>query len=201
MIDRNSSYTFYDYFKMNIKIEDLVAFFGYTLTRERLILPQQPMTVDLTDFKQEVQQSYKFINFNNEGSRREFLIAPVLLKLTKYTSQPIRISVEEAIEVNNLLKGTLDYYITSQRNLVIIEAKDVDLVRGMKQLATELIALDLLPTQQEMGVLYGAVSIGEDWRFMCLDRNTKLITEDLKLYRVPEEVELLLAILLGLLSS
>jgi len=166
-----------------------------------LILPQQPMTVDLTDFKQEVQQSYKFINFNNEGSRREFLIAPVLLKLTKYTSQAISISVEEAIEVNNLLKGTLDYYITSQRNLVIIEAKDVDLVRGMKQLATELIALDLLPTQQEMGVLYGAVSIGEDWRFMCLDRNTKLITEDLKLYRVPEEVELLLAILLGLLSS
>jgi len=186
---------------MNIKIEDLVAFFGYTLTRERLILPQQPMTVDLTDFKQEVQQSYKFINFNNEGSRREFLIAPVLLKLTKYTSQAIRISVEEAIEVNNLLKGTLDYYITSQRNLVIIEAKDVDLVRGMKQLATELIALDLLPTQQEMGVLYGAVSIGEDWRFMSLDRNTKLITEDLKLYRVPEEVELLLAILLGLLAA
>lgn len=70
----------------------------------------------------------------------------------------------------------------------------------MKQLVTELIALDKLE-EPEQTILYGAVSIGDDWRFARLNRAGKKITEDIKLYRVPEEIEILFGILFGLLGN
>jgi len=71
----------------------------------------------------------------------------------------------------------------------------------MKQLIAELIALDIFLGEDRSQPLYGAVSIGEDWRFACLDRKAKSFTEDIKLYRVPEETEVLLSVLICILSD
>jgi hypothetical protein len=67
-------------------------------------------------------------------------------------------------------------------------------------LAVELIALDRW-TDKETTLLYGAVTTGQDWRFGIFYRQERQIVEDLKLYRVPEELETLLRILLGILSG
>jgi len=71
--------------------------------------------------------------------------------------------------------------------LLVIEAKQADLSRGFTQLAVELIALDQW-IDSELSVLYGSVTTGEDWRFAIYNRQEKQINEDLKLYRVPEEL-------------
>ncbi|WP_258169621.1 hypothetical protein [Nostoc sp. 'Peltigera membranacea cyanobiont' N6] len=42
---------------------------------------------------------------------------------------------------------------------------------------------------------------GDDWKFGTLNRQQKLITEDIKLYRVPEGLEDLVRVLVGILSS
>jgi len=56
----------------------------------------------------------------------------------------------------------LDYLLRSQKNLLVIEAKNDDLTRGFTQLAVELIALAEV---EENNILYGAVTIGDVWRF------------------------------------
>ncbi|MEH2372776.1 hypothetical protein [Nostoc sp.] len=84
--------------------------------------------------------------------------------------------------------------------MLVIEAKQADLSRGFTQLAVELIALDQW-IDSELQLLYGSVTTGEDWRFAIYNRQEKQITEDLKLYRVPEELTELTHILVGILSN
>ena len=49
-----------------------------------------------------------------------------------------------------------------------------------------------------MPVLYGAVSTGQIWQFGLLQREQKHLIEDLTLYRVPQELEPLTRILMGI---
>jgi hypothetical protein len=50
-------------------------------------------------------------------------------------------------------------------------------------------------------MLYGAVTTGEDWRFAIYKRQEKEIIEDIKLYRVPEELTELVKILVAIVSN
>jgi len=49
-------------------------------------------------------------------------------------------------------------------------------------------------------LIYGAVSIGELWRFGILNRKNKNILRDLHTYRVPEDIEDLFSIMVGILT-
>ena len=81
----------------------------------------------------------------------------------------------------------------------MIEAKRDNLDNGFTQLAVELIALDQW-SDSDSPILYGAVTTGNNWRFGEFYRQQRKIIQDLKLYRVPEELEILIGILMGLLS-
>jgi hypothetical protein len=106
--------------------------------------------------------------------------------------------VEYSIVVSEHLRGTVDYYIANH-NLLVIEAKQADLVRGFTQLSVELIALDQW-TKSTSPILYGAVSTGEDWRFAAFNRATKVIIQDPQRFLVPENLEELVEILVGILD-
>ena len=105
--------------------------------------------------------------------------------------------MEYPVAVSSWLKGTFDYYFQAN-NLVIIEAKRENLDNGFTQLAAQLIALDQW-TDKETPMLYGAVTTGQDWRFGIFSRQDRQIVEALKLYRVPEELETLLRVLIGII--
>lgn len=94
----------------------------------------------------------------------------------------------------------MDYYIDKGKGLLVIEAKPADLSRGFTQLAVELIALEQW-INSDTPILYGAVTTGEDWRFAIYNREQKQITEDIKLYRVPEELTELINILVRILNN
>jgi hypothetical protein len=81
----------------------------------------------------------------------------------------------------------------------VVEAKQSDLTHGFVQLAAEMIALDQW-TDLPMPILYGAVTTGESWVFGAFDRRARSVTEDLKIYRVPEDLEQLVSILAGILT-
>ncbi|MEM9006382.1 MAG: hypothetical protein AAGE59_23000 [Cyanobacteria bacterium P01_F01_bin.86] len=99
--------------------------------------------------------------------------------------------------VNNWLKGTLDYLLRGNSNLLVAEAKKDDLTRGFIQLAVELIALS---QRENLDILYGAVTIGDVWCFGKLDAQTKQITQDITLYPIPDDLELLMRHILGILQ-
>jgi hypothetical protein len=198
MIREKTSYSFSDFFNLGIETEDVAAYFGYTFQVQNITLPKTSHPLDrLDDLKSRIEESQPFISFVNETARREFLIAPVLTELIHYTQAKIK--VEYPIAVSEQLKGTLDYYIQSHNNLLVIEAKKEDLVRGFTQLSVELIALDQWG-KTEAPLLFGAVSMGHIWQFGFLNRPTKTITQDLNLFRVPADLEDLMKILVGILE-
>ncbi len=196
----NATYNFSDYFKLVDYQEDILAYFGFGFTKQSLSLPHhlEPLNSPIVALKARLTRNLPHISLTNETAKREFLIAPILLELLDYTQ--VKIKVEFPLNVSEQLKGTLDYYLQSQQNLLIIEAKNSDLERGFMQLAVELIALDKW-TDNPSEPLYGAVSTGEIWRFGILERTTKQIVQDLNLFRVPTDLEELLSILIAILGK
>ncbi len=190
----DESYTFSKYFELAYDIEDILADLGCQFDRKNLVLPSIDLGLDLQELQEQLSDGIQYVSITSEQARREFLIAPVIRKICRQTQQRVR--VEYPITVSNWLKGTLDYYF---RDLLVIEAKRDNLENGFTQLAAELIALDQW-TDSDRPILYGAVTTGNDWRFGMFDRASRQITQDLKLYRVPEELDQLVSILIGLLS-
>ncbi|MBC7798745.1 MAG: hypothetical protein H7Z37_17900 [Pyrinomonadaceae bacterium] len=200
ILNPDLSYTFRDYFLMsaNLTFKEIVAELGYDSDETELELPRT--LTELTDFeslKRRILELYPLFNLVNETARRETLIAPILTDTARYTKSQIRI--EYPIEVTPQLKGVLDYYLKSKNNLLIVEAKDSDLRRGFTQLAVELIAFDVA-NETAQSVLYGAVTTGEEWRFGKLERQSRIITQDRNFYFVPQDLEEISRILVGILE-
>ena len=189
--------TFSQYFEMPFTIEDILAEFDCTIARQLIELPQSNLSFNLEPLDRELKRNRNRIELVNETARREALISPILFEVAELTNQ--RINVEYAIAVNEHLRGTVDYYIASC-NLVIIEAKQADLVRGFTQLAVELVALDQW-TRSDTPILYGMVTTGEDWRFATFERSSRIVYQDPRRYRVPEELAELVSILVGILQG
>ncbi len=199
ILQPGQSYTFRQYFEMSYEPEDILAEFGYTLVRSPQPLPQSPLPLDrLANLQARIEDSLPYISLTSEAARRELLIAPLLLDVVYYTRAQLRI--EYPLTVTEQLKGSLDYYLYADGRLLVIEAKNADLARGFTQLAVELIALDrwVEGTQPQ---LHGAVTTGDIWQFGTLDRETRQITQFLKLYRIPDELEEVLRMLVQILMG
>ena len=190
------SYTFAKYFELTYDIEDILADLDCRFDRTLLNLPKSDRVIpELNELRQQILDGIQYVSITSEQARREFLIAPIILQICRQTHKRVRL--EYPITVNDWLKGTLDYYFP---DLLVIEAKRENLDNGFTQLAVELIALDQW-TNSDTPILYGAVTTGNDWRFGEFHRQQRQIIQDLKLYRVPEELEILIGILIGLLSQ
>ncbi len=189
---------FSDYFKLNYYQKDILAYFGYTWQVAKLTLPRTKKVLSLTNLQQRIERNLLRIAFDCELARREFLIAPVLMDVMDYID--VQLFVSYPLMVNEQLKGSLDYYLEAPQQLLIIEAKDENLERGFKQLAAELIAVDLAEVS-DCPILYGIVSIGKIWQFARLDRKSKQMVQDVSLYRVPEDLEDLVPSLIGILEG
>ena len=130
-------------------------------------------------------------------ARREMLIAPILAAVCRHFRQKLR--VEYRVDVNEQLKGSFDYFIPGPSNLVIIAAKNADMGRGFTQLGAELIALDKLASD-EVSVLYGIVTTGNIWNFGKPLRTESEILQDTNIYAIPNELENLLSVLMGIIQ-
>ncbi len=202
---KNKKYTFSDYFDLNNPTEEIASEFGYSFDTKILDLPAAK-ELDRDEIKKWQENFYEIlpkITLNSEMAKREFMIAPVLWGIIRHVKA--KINVEYPIEIDDKLGGSLDYLIRSDQELIVIEAKKGDLDKGFNQLTAEMIALDkYLDKYEEKGspeLIYGAVSIGELWRFAVLERKTKSIKKDLHTYRIPEDIEKIFLIILGILQK
>lgn len=198
VLKSDESYTFSKYFELPFDIEDVLADLGCTVARRDLDLPRYELPLDgLSQVQAQIQDGIRYVGITSEQARREFLIAPIVREVCRVTRQRVR--VEYPVVVSAWLRGTFDYYFQAE-NLLVIEAKRENLDNGLTQLATELIALDAW-TESSVPVLYGAVTTGQDWRFCLFEREARRVVADFKLYRVPEETESLLKILIEILDG
>lgn len=197
ILQSQQSYTFRSYFEMPYEADDILRELDYSLVRSRLALPQVDQAPDyLPELQQRIEDTLPFVSLSNETARRETLVSPVMLEVVRDCQCQMRI--EYPLAVNNWLKGTFDYLLRSDHSLLVVEAKKDDITRGFTQLAVELIALSHI---EEQSVLYGAVTMGDVWRFGKLDRDRQEITQDLSLFKVPDDLEPLVRSLLGILRG
>ena len=203
LLNPNQSYTFSKIFELKAEVDKLVEEFGYSLKRTRLNLPLYLGELDrLQDTRNRIEELLPYVNLANETARREVLIAPVVTDIVHYTRAQLRI--EYPIKVTEQLQGILDYLLRTQFNLLVIEAKQEDLTNGFTQLASELIALDQWQDSTDIDLqpnLIGAVTTGVLWQFGVLNRRTKLIEQGLNSYRVTEDLEQLIRILIAALFN
>ncbi|MFM7600665.1 MAG: hypothetical protein ACKO7R_05625 [Pseudanabaena sp.] len=199
IIQPDQSYSFADYFKLNFASQDILAYFGVTLQRQSLQFPRYEQTLDrLIDLKARIEESLPRISLTSEIARREFLIAPVLTDLLHYTQATL--NIEYPVAVSNQLKGSLDYLLQNEQTFLIVEAKNEDLERGFVQLAIEMIAIDQW-IESDQPIIYGAISTGNIWQFGKFNRQTRIVTQDLNLFRVPTDLDDLLRILVKILNN
>ena len=197
ILQEDRSYSFRSYFELPYEADDILAEFDYTLIKSRLSLPQTTELFDrLPELKQRIEDILPLISLSNETARRETLVSPILLEVIRYCQCQMRI--EYPLTVNNWLKGHLDYLLRSKNDLLVIEAKNDDLTRGFTQLAVELIALSQV---EEQTLLYGAVTIGNVWQFGKLDRLQKQIAQDINLFKVPDDLDSLVGVIVGILEG
>jgi len=201
ILTKERRYTFSDYFDLNNPTDEIVEELGYSFSYEVLDLPRSNNynVLDVKRLQDTFYTIYSKVIINSEIAKREFLIAPILVELAKNTDS--KINVEYPIEVNDKLCGSLDYLIRSRQELIVIEAKKGDLDKGFTQLSAELIALDKYEGTNVGKILYGAITIGDVWKFGLLDRCRQHITKDIDSYAVPGNLETILSILVGIVTS
>jgi hypothetical protein len=200
ILDAEQSYTFSKIFDLRITADDLATEFGYTLTRKRLQLPAYEGVLENLDALQSrIERVLPYVDLANEMSRREVLISQVVLELVYYTKSQLKI--EYPIKVTSHLQGYLDYLLRSETELIVIEAKHQDLDYGFTQLAAEMIALDQWDRTLDQPTLLGAVTTGKIWEFGLLHRATKHLEQGLDSYRVPDDLETLMRILVQALGK
>ena len=206
LLDPNQSYTFSRYFELGFEASELAAEFGYSLRRMQLHLPQFAGELDrLQELRERIEEILPYVPLTSELARREVLISRVVTELIHYTQAELRI--EYPLKVSDKLQGSLDYLFKLGKpltQLLVIEAKYEDLTRGFTQLVAELVAIDLWdgsPEIEVQPVLVGAVSTGTIWQFGTLDRKAKHFEQGINSYRVPEDLESLMRILVAALKK
>jgi hypothetical protein len=199
ILDPAQIYTFSNYFGLNVDSEELFAEFGVQLKNCSLDLPKVLRSPDfLAPLTDRINRGLQLVDLTTETARREILISPILFEVCSQINQKIKI--EYAVDVSNWLRGSLDYLIPGENQLLVVEAKQADLSRGFVQLGVELIALDQW-TNSTVPIIYGAVTTGDVWKFGYLDRSAQVLYRDTNVYAVPGNLELLVSILLGIIDG
>ncbi|NES74527.1 MULTISPECIES: hypothetical protein [Okeania] len=197
ILQEDQSYTFRSYFELPYEADEILAELNYSLVKSDLSLPRTTKTLEcLSEIQNKLENILPFVNLSNETARREILVSPILLEIVHYCHCQLRI--EYPLKVNDWLKGSLDYLLRSHNNLLVIEAKNDDFTRGFTQLSVELIALAEV---EENNILYGAVTMGDVWRFGKLNKAEQQITQDINLFRIPEDIKDLGEVLVGILEG
>ncbi len=150
------------------------------------------------------------LSIATEKARSELIIAPILLELWHMTGRQIGFfsGVQFDVDEAQGLVGFCDYILTrTPRQLfveapvvMLVEAKNEDMKRGYGQCLAEMLAAQRFNEQEGKPLLkiYGAVTIGNLWKFLELEGTTARIdSADYYLERVGK----IFGILLHLITS
>ena len=143
---------------------------------------------------------------NTEKARSELIIAPILLELRRQFHHQIGLfsGIDFTIDSERGLNGSCDFLISRSPELLIIrapvmtiiEAKKENINGGLGQCVAEMVAARIFNEREEnqTPVVGGAVTTGDRWKFLKLERQA--IAIDLTEYLLSQ-----LNQILGILAS
>ena len=163
----------------------LIKRFGLTLDTNSDLYATVPAVTPDPAFLNRLQRDLEMaLQVSTERARSEFIIAPILAETRHIAQNEIALfsGVEFNVDALQDLSGFCDYIITRSRQqmfveapvLMLVEAKNEDMKRGYAQCFAEMIAAQLFNAREDSEVpkIYGAVSIGNQWKFLELEGAT-----------------------------
>ena len=101
LLDPNRSYTFSNYFDLNADVFDLLAEFGYSLTRSQQLLTQFLGSLEQVEIlKERIDAILPYVDLVNETARREIFIAPIVSELVRITHAVSALSTRFNLPLN-----------------------------------------------------------------------------------------------------
>ena len=156
--------------------------FNLTLETNADLFSHIPAVTPETAFLRRLQRDLEMaLQVSTERSRSEFIIAPILAEARYMARNEIALfsGVEFTVDALQDLSGFCDYIVTRSRQqmfieapvLMLAEAKNEEIKQGYAQCLAEMIAAQLFNAREGSDVpkIYGAVSIGNQWKFLELE--------------------------------
>jgi len=167
-------------------------------TVENLQLFDQIEEVDISHHLSEtLEQNVPLaLAINTEKARSELIIINVLLEVKQQLAQNISLfsGIDFTVDKESGLTGYCDYIISQSPEqlyldvpiITVVEAKNENIISGIGQCIAEMYAAQLFNKNEgrTLPAIYGAVTTGDEWRFIKLvdrvahiDRNSYYINE------------------------
>lgn len=195
----------------DFKLANLLTQFNLTL-REQSDLFRSFPTVEPSDLLKTIlaENVDLAVAMSTEKARSELIIAPILLEARRRSEQGVSIfsGVEFNVDASQGLAGFCDFLLSLSLEqllvrapvITIVEAKNENLRAGLAQCIAQMVAAKFFNQQQQrsIGRIYGAVTIGTIWQFLCLENLT--ISIDLTEYYI-RDIDQVLGILLSALNQ
>jgi hypothetical protein len=191
----------------DFKLSELIKTFGLTISESSGLFANVP-EVDYSDILATLLQENVdlAVSINTEKARSEMIIAPILLELRRKFNYQIGLfsGVDFNVDNERGLNGFCDFIISLSKEqllvrapvITIVESKNENLNIGLGQCVAEMIAAQLFNQKEEneIPIIYGAVTIGTIWQFLKLKDKTIFI--DLSQFYIKDIKKIL-----GILSS
>jgi hypothetical protein len=190
---------FLSHFPAGSSEEEVSRLLGYGFAVAPLALPLDTGTIDwVAKFQHPFEYLPGRVDLSKDRARREFLVAPVLIEVILACRTRVRSDV--FVEVGDRFRGTFNHLLEGRDELFVVAARGGDMRRGSSELTAALAAMDNW-TETGVARLYGAATNGSVWRFGTLDRAARQITLDARPIVLPDEMERLARVLVGIVNA
>ena len=167
----------------------------FGLTERSVQLFPKAFAVEPSDWlKETLSYSLKLaLSSSSEKARSEFIIAPILIELERRNQEKLSIYSGENLDVDveKGLKGECDFILskgamslTMQTPIIsLVEAKKSDIKRGLGQCIAQMLGAQRFNQIEgnEIPIIYGCVTTGEDWQFLSLE-NSGIVIDTQRYY-------------------
>ena len=195
----------------DFKLSEIIQKFELTLNEVSGLfgdIPEaEPSDLLATILKENVDLA---VAINTEKARSEMIISPILLEVRRKLNNEISLFSGVDFNVDNQqgLNGFCDFLISLSKEqlfvrapvITLVESKNENLKSGLAQCIAEMLAAQLFNEQKQnqIKIVYGAVTIGTIWQFLKLEDKT--ISIDLTEYYI-KDVKKILGILISAIKQ
>jgi hypothetical protein len=148
--------------------------------------------VEISDFLSEIlaENIPLALAIHTEKARSEMIIAPMLIELRKMVNREISLfsGVDFSVDPQKGLSGVCDFIISKSAEqlfikvplVIIVEAKNENIKGGLPQCIAAMVAAQIFNSKENIAVpsIYGAVTTGNNWKFLKLEDKAVFIDID-----------------------
>jgi len=159
--------------------------FGLTIEESINLFTETPEVLPSSHLQTTLNENvFLATAINTEKARAELIIAPVLLELRRIFDFQIGFfsGSEFNVDLQAGLSGYCDYILTASKEsyeirtpvVTLVEAKNESIKSGLGQCIAEMVAAQLFNQRNGEAIesIYGAVTMGTDWKFLKLSDKT-----------------------------